>query len=170
MHFTIYHILSVIILFLCFVLICVVIFLKAKQKEVALVLYTINAVLSSIIIYSTLLTINQFTVKAKIGKITYTRDLRNESLIINSRVTNLTKFKINKCFLQINIINKPQKVSGDIFENKNLKNYTKQDNSISYTIEIVKDLPGNTYKDFSASVPFPADFINTEFYHTLKCV
>ncbi len=38
------------------------------------------------------------------------------------------------------------------------------------TIEIIDTLPGNTYKEFRASVPFPPTFNNPEFYHTLKCI
>lgn len=170
MSFTIYHLISIIILFLCFILVCAIIFLKVKQREIALALYTTNAVLSAIIIYSTLLTINQFTIQAKIGNITYTRDLRHESLIVSSKITNLTKFEINKCYLKLNIMNKPQKASSEIFEKKNMENHIKQNNSVSYTIEIANKLPGNTYKDFSVSVPFPAHFINVEFYYTLKCI
>ncbi|EGS7878364.1 DUF2393 domain-containing protein, partial [Campylobacter coli] len=45
-----------------------------------------------------------------------------------------------------------------------------QNTSVSYTIEIIDTLPGNTYKEFRASVPFPPTFNNPEFYHTLKCI
>lgn len=45
-----------------------------------------------------------------------------------------------------------------------------QNTSVSYTIEIIDKLPGNTYKEFRASVPFPPSFDNPEFYHTLKCI
>lgn len=169
MHFTIFHILAFIFLLLFCVLVCVLIFLKIKQKEMALIFYTITIVFTSIIIYSIFLTINQFTTQAKLSKLSYTRELNNESLIIKGRVDNLTHFNIRKCYLYLNINNKKQ-VGQEIFDNKNLRNAKMRNTSISYTIEIVDSLPGNTYKDFTAVTPFPPNFDNPEFYHTLTCI
>lgn len=55
------------------------------------------------------------------------------------------------------------------FNDKNIRNAKMQNTSVSYTIEIIDTLPGNTYKG-RASVPFPPTFNNPEFYHTLKCI
>lgn len=169
MYFTIFHLLALIILLIAFVLICIIIFLKAKKKEIALVFYTINVIFISILIYSVFLGINQYITKASVDKITYTRDLRHENLIVTGRVQNLNKFNIKKCYLFLNISNQKQ-VGGEIFENKNLKNATMKNTSVSYTIEIIENLPGNTFKNFKAEVPFPPSFTNVEFYHTLKCI
>ncbi|MGH2327057.1 DUF2393 family protein [Campylobacter taeniopygiae] len=168
MQLTFYHLLTFIIIIVCFILICALIFLKIKQKEIALMGYTINTIFSALLIYSIFLTISQFTVQAKLDNLSYTRDLRNESVIINGKVENLTKFNIKKCYLMLNIFNK-QHVSGDIFDDKNIRNAKMKNMSVSYTIEIINNLPGNTYKNFSASVPFPPSFNNVEFYHTFKC-
>lgn len=169
MQFTIFHILTFIIFILCYALACFLIFLKIKQKEIALISYTIATIFTAILIYSVFLTINQFITQANITKITYTRDLRHESVIITGRVQNLTKFDIRKCYLMLNITNKKQ-VSGEIFEDKNLRNAKMKNTSVSYTIEIIDKLPGNTYKDIKAEVPFPPSFNNPEFYHILKCI
>ncbi|HEG6070427.1 TPA: hypothetical protein SE403_001824, partial [Campylobacter jejuni] len=61
MHFTIFHIIAFIILLICFALICILIFLKVKQKEMALISYTIATIFTALLIYSIFLTINQFT-------------------------------------------------------------------------------------------------------------
>ncbi len=169
MQFTIFHILAFIILLLCFILVCILIFLKVKQKEFALISYTIATIFTALLIYSVFLTINQFTTQASLSKLTFSRDLRHESIIITGRVQNLTKFNIRKCYLMLSILNK-KRVGGEIFEKKNVRNAKMQNTSVSYTIEIIDTLPGNTYKEFRASVPFPPSFNNPEFYHTLKCI
>lgn len=169
MQFTIFHILAFIILILCFILICVLIFLKVKHKEFALISYTIATIFTALLIYSVFLTINQFTIQASLSKLTFSRDLRHESVIITGRVQNLTKFDIRKCYLMLNILNKKQ-VGGEIFDDKNVRNAKMQNTSVSYTIEIIDTLPGNTYKTFRAETPFPPSFENPEFYHTLKCI
>lgn len=169
MQFTIFHAIVFILLLLCFVLICVLIFFKVKQKEIALISYTITAIFTAILMYSIFMLINDFTTQASLSKLTYTRNLRQEGLIVSARVENLTRFRIRKCYLMLNILNRKQ-VGGEIFENQNLKNAKIQNTSVSYTIEITNDLPGKTYRDFSVQVPFPPSFSDPEFYHTLKCI
>ncbi|PCM56667.1 hypothetical protein CP502_07535, partial [Campylobacter sp. BCW_8712] len=157
MHFTIFHIIAFIILLICFALICILIFLKVKQKEMALISYTIATIFTALLIYSIFLTINQFTTQADLSKLTYTRDLRHESVIVSGKVQNLTKFEIRKCYLILSILNQ-KKVGGEIFNDKNIRNAKMQNTSVSYTIEIIDKLPGNTYKEFRACVPFPPSF------------
>ncbi|AXP09380.1 DUF2393 domain-containing protein [Campylobacter hepaticus] len=169
MHFTIFHIITLIILLCCFALVCLLIFLKIKQKETALIFYTIATVFTALLIYSIFLTINQFTTQAHLSKLSYTRDLRHESVIISGKVQNLTQFSIKKCYLILSIVDQRQ-VGGEIFNDKNIRNAKMQNTSVSYTIEIIDKLPGNTYKEFKANVPFPPSFNNAEFYHTLKCI
>ncbi|EAI9766955.1 DUF2393 domain-containing protein, partial [Campylobacter jejuni] len=149
MHFTIFHIIAFIILLICFALICILIFLKVKQKEMALISYTIATIFTALLIYSIFLTINQFTTQADLSKLTYTRDLRHESVIVSGKVQNLTKFEIRKCYLMLSILNQKQ-VGGEIFNDKNVRNAKMQNTSVSYTIEIIDTLPGNTYKEFRA--------------------
>ncbi|HEB7542308.1 TPA: DUF2393 family protein [Campylobacter coli] len=169
MQFTIFHILAFVILIFCFILICILIFLKVKQKEFALISYTIATIFTALLIYSVFLTINQFTIQASLSKLTFSRDLRHESIIITGKVQNLTKFNIRKCYLMLSILNKKQ-VGGEIFDDRNVRNAKMQNTSVSYTIEIIDTLPGNTYKTFRAEAPFPPSFENPEFYHTLKCI
>ncbi|EAL0971087.1 DUF2393 domain-containing protein, partial [Campylobacter coli] len=135
MHFTIFHIIAFIILLICFALICILIFLKVKQKEMALISYTIATIFTALLIYSIFLTINQFTTQADLSKLTYTRDLRHESVIVSGKVQNLTKFEIRKCYLMLSILNQ-QQVGGEIFNDKNIRNAKMQNTSVSYTIEI----------------------------------
>ncbi|EIP3111713.1 DUF2393 family protein, partial [Campylobacter jejuni] len=140
MHFTIFHIIAFIILLICFALICILIFLKVKQKEMALISYTIATIFTALLIYSIFLTINQFTTQADLSKLTYTRDLRHESVIVSGKVQNLTKFEIKKCYLILSILNQKQ-VGGEIFNDKNIRNAKMQNTSVSYTIEIIDTLP-----------------------------
>ncbi|ECL1046063.1 DUF2393 domain-containing protein, partial [Campylobacter jejuni] len=130
MHFTIFHIIAFIILLICFALICILIFLKVKQKEMALISYTIATIFTALLIYSIFLTINQFTTQADLSKLTYTRDLRHESVIVSGKVQNLTKFEIRKCYLILSILNQKQ-VGGEIFNDKNVRNAKMQNTSVS---------------------------------------
>ncbi|EHV3221360.1 DUF2393 family protein, partial [Campylobacter coli] len=130
MQFTIFHILAFVILLLCFILVCILIFLKVKQKEFALISYTIATIFTALLIYSVFLTINQFTTQASLSKLTFSRDLRHESIIITGRVQNLTKFNIRKCYLMLSILNK-KRVGGEIFNDKNIRNAKMQNTSVS---------------------------------------
>ncbi|MFQ6342548.1 DUF2393 family protein [Campylobacter sp. VTCC 70190] len=169
MQITLFHIIVFVVLILCFGLVCLLIFLKIKQREIALACYTIASIFTALLIYSIFLTINQFITQAELSKLTYTRDLRHESVIISGKVQNLTRFDIRKCYLMLSILNQKE-VGAEIFKEQNLKNAQMKNTSVSYTIEIINTLPGHTYKEFSASVPFPPSFNNPQFYHTLKCI
>ncbi len=166
-----FHILSCAGVFVLFALICVVIFWKIKNLQAALAFYFVNVIFSAILLYSLLLYVEEHTKQASISDVKYARNLRTESVLITGRVINITSYPINKCFLELTITNK---VGGDstAFDPKNRKNVQKSSssNSVNYVVQITSLLPGNTYKDFSVSIPFPPQFIYAEFYHILKCV
>ena len=166
-----FHILSCAGVFVLFALICVVIFWKIENLQAALAFYFVNVVFSAILLYSLLLYVEEHTKQASISDVKYARNLRTESVLITGRVTNITSYPINKCFLELTITNK---VGGDstAFDPKNRKNVQKSSasNSVNYVVQITSLLPGNTYKDFSVSIPFPPQFIYAEFYHILKCM
>lgn len=169
MQLTSLHYLTLVGLLACMILVCVIIFLKVKQKEFALVLYTISVIFTAILTYSLFLTINTFTTKASISRLTYTRDLRHEGLIVSGRVQNLTKFNIRKCYLYLTISDKKQ-VGGEVFDNKNIRKANMKNTSVSHIIQIVEQLPGDSYEEFTVNVPFPPSFVSPEFYHILKCI
>ncbi|KAA6225173.1 MULTISPECIES: DUF2393 family protein [unclassified Campylobacter] len=170
MHFTLFHWLSLLIFIALYVIACVLIFLKVKtKKEFVLIAYTIATIFTAILIYSVFSMINQFITQADLIKLTYARNLKNESVIVSGRVENLTKYDIKKCYLHLTITNK-KVTGGEVFDNKNIKSAQMKNTSAVYTIEIVDYLPGNTYKDFQAEVPFPPQFNIPQFYHILKCI
>ena len=166
-----FHILSCVGVFVLFALICVVIFWKVKNLQAALAFYFVNIVFSAILLYSLLLYVEENTKQASISDVKYARNLRTESVLITGRVTNTTQYPINKCFLELTITDK---VGGGstAFDPKSQKNVQRggASNSVNYIVQIISVLPGNTYKDFSVSIPFPPQFLNAEFYHLLKCI
>ena len=166
-----FHILSCVGVFVLFALICVVIFWKVKNLQAALAFYFVNIVFSAILLYSLLLYVEENTKQASISDVKYARNLRTESVLITGRVTNTTQYPINKCFLELTITDK---VGGGstAFDPKSQKNVQRggASNSVNYIVQIISVLPGNTYKDFSVSIPFPPQFLNVEFYHLLKCI
>ena len=166
---TIFHFIVCIACLLAFVLGCVIIFIKVKQLHTAIACYFINILIASILMYSLFLTIEQYTKQAEISNVKFIRNLRTESVIISGRVTNKTKFDINKCFLELTITNKVGGGEG-AFKANSAKNVQRGSNSVHYDIQIIKTLPGNTYKDFQAQIPFPPQFVNVEFYHLLHCI
>lgn len=170
MDFTIFHFLVCILLAVVFLIICVLIFLKAKNIQTAIAFYIINIVFTSIIIYSLLLSVEQYTKQAQLSDLTFARNLRTESLTISGKITNKTKFKINKCFLQLTISDKKGS-SDNIFKpGANTKSQNTSPSSISHTIQIISLLPGHSYKEFSVQIPYPQSFVSAEFYHTLNCI
>ncbi|MCW1361103.1 DUF2393 family protein [Campylobacter sp. CCS1377] len=169
MYFTGFHFIISIILLLCFILICILIFLKIKNKQIAAIFYGINVIFIGILSYSLFLTINQYTKKTSITNINYKRNLRSESIIISGRLNNFSKYPVKNCVLKFTIVDKRGDASGEMFNTQNFKNTKGENRSVSYDIELTSFLAGNTYQDFVKSVPMPPEFINFEFYHTLSC-
>lgn len=168
--FNAHHILAFTGAAVIFVAICLVIFLKIKNIRNALIFYAANIVFATTILYSLLLYVDEKTKQAELSDIKFARNLRTESVTITGRATNITKFPINKCFLDVTIT---EKVGGgtSAFDPKNRKNIQKGSHSVNYIVQVITDLPGHSYKDFSVSIPFPPNFVNFEFYHTpLSCI
>lgn len=168
MEFTFFHFVVSLASLLCLILSCILILFVIKNKTQAYILCTVALLIVTIVMYSLFLIIEEYTKQASLSLLSYSRNLRTESLIISGRITNETNFIINKCYLDLSIVDKRGSDS-TIFDTKNAKKSTGEKNSVTYRIEIVRDLEGNTYKHFSASVPMPPQFINPEFYHTLEC-
>lgn len=163
---TIFHFIVIFVCLTGFILACVLIFLKAKNFHIALTFYAINILASVIILYSLFMSIEQYTKQAQISNIKFKRNLRTESLTISAKVTNLTKFDINKCYLNLSILNKVGGGESAFDPNIEVK---KGSNSVHYNIPIIQGLSGHSYKDFSVQIPFPPNFTNVDFYHTLDC-
>ncbi|TQR56566.1 DUF2393 family protein [Campylobacter troglodytis] len=152
-----------------FLLFSAVIFLLVKKPQNAIAFYAINALFMGILVYSLFLAIEDYTKQASISNLKFNRILSTESLNISGRVSNLTKFPINKCFLELTIANKLGTDKSTVFQ-QDKSSIKRGSNSTSYTVQIVKALPGNAYKDFAVQVPFPPNYTNTEFYHILNCI
>lgn len=168
--FNTFHILACVGVIVLFAFLCLVIFLKVKNWQASIVFYFVNIVFAGILLYSLLMYVEEKTKQATLSDIKFARNLRTESVYITGRVTNMTQYSINKCFLELTITDK---VGGDsrVFNPKNQKNVQKgSSNSVNYVVQIISGLPGNTYKDFSVSIPFPPQFMNAEIYHILNCI
>ncbi|TQR30997.1 hypothetical protein DMB92_07180 [Campylobacter sp. MIT 99-7217] len=167
---SIFHIVVCVVCIIAFCFLNVLIYLKTKKLQTAIACYSINALWTAILIYSLFLTINQYIKQASLSELRFARNLRTESIVISGRVTNLTEHPLNKCFLELTIVDK-RGSSNEIF-NPNAKNVPKSrtPGKVSYNIQIVTSLPGNTYKKFSVQVPYPPSFVSAEFYHILNCI
>lgn len=166
---TIYHIIVALLLLLIFMGVCFLIYLKVQKLQSALACYAINLLATAILTYSLFMTIDQYTKQASLSDLHYSRNLRSESVVISGRVTNLTRFELQRCFLELTIVDK-RGSPDDIFRSQGAAPRNSASNRVNYNLEIVKSLPGNTYKNFSVQMPFPPSFINAEFYHILKCI
>ncbi len=168
--FTQLHILACVSSIVLFLLISVVIFVLVKKTQNAIAFYFTNALFTSILIYSLFLIIEDYTKQAEVSNLKFGRNLRTESVTITGRVTNTTRFPINKCFLELTITNKVGSDSSVFKNSQNRQNVKRGSNSVNYTVQIVSNLKGNSYKDFSVQIPFPPTYINVEFYHILNCI
>ena len=166
-----FHLLVCLFVALLFAIVCVVIFWKVKKPSIAVIFYVANAFFSCILAYSGLLWVEEKTKQATLSDVRYARNLRAESVTVSGRVTNATKFAINKCFLELTITDK---VGADqsVFDPNAQKSIAHKDsaNSVKYVVQVASALEGHTYKDFSAQLPFPPRFKYAEFYHILKCI
>lgn len=165
----IFHILVFAGVIVLFAFICLIIFIYVSNWQGAIVLYFVNVVLSGILLYSLLMYVEEHTKQATLTDIKFARNLRTESVYITGRVSNITQYPINKCFLELTITDKVGS-DGAVFNPKNQKNIQKGSNSVNYVVQIISNLQGNAYKDFSVSIPFPPQFINAEIYHILNCI
>ncbi|CAG9960099.1 DUF2393 domain-containing protein [Campylobacter lari] len=173
-YFTIFHILIIVIMLASTGLTWVLLYLKVQNKKYMIIFCAVSFILALILTISLLLTIDQYTKKASLSNFSTYRRLATESIIVKGRVTNDTNFKISECFLELRIIddNKKHEVSGEIFNQQNfdsIKRANQEQRDVSYNINIVKYLPGNTYKDFSFEVALPPQFQSYKVFKQLKC-
>lgn len=164
----IFNILILVILFLCFGLACFLIFLKIKNRKIALFSYTGAAIFTILFAYSLLNVINSSIFKTNLSNVKFTRILNQESLVISGKIENLSNFVIKSCFMNLTISQKGR-VGAEIFDAKNIKKANFKNNSISYVIEIANKMPANTFSNFSISIPFPVNFSAPEYYYTYEC-
>ena len=164
-----FHITVIVIAILNFSLISLVIFLKVKNLQASIACYCINFFATLIISYSLFITIDEHTIRAEVSDVSFTRNLRTETVLVRGRVTNLTKYPIQKCYLKLSIVNKLG-ASDDVFKQNQVRNTQGQQNSVHYNLLISDTLEGHTYKDFDVRIPFPPGFTRAEFYHTTHCI
>ncbi|HEC1794311.1 TPA: DUF2393 family protein [Campylobacter lari] len=173
-YFTFFHILIIFIMLASTGLTWVLLYLKVQNKKYMIIFCIVSFILALILTISLLLTIDQYTKKASLSNFSTYRRLATESIIIKGRITNDTNFKLSECFLELRIIddNKKHEVSGEIFNQQNfdsIKRANQQQRDASYNINIAKNLPGHTYKDFSFEVGLPPHFQSYKIFKQLKC-
>ncbi|QOR01041.1 MULTISPECIES: DUF2393 family protein [unclassified Campylobacter] len=173
-YFTIFHILVIFMMLASTALVWILLYIKVQNKKHMIIFCVISFVLALILTISLSLTIDQYTKKASLSNFSTYRRLASESIIVKGRVTNDTNFKISECFLELRIIDdyRKKEVGGEIFNQQNfdsIKKANQEQRDVSYNINIVKYLPGNTYKDFSFEVALPPQFQSYKVFKQLKC-
>lgn len=172
-YFTIFHLLIIFIVMVSTFLVWVLLYIKVKNKKHMFIFCIISFVFAIIISVSLSLTIDQYTKKASLSNFSTYRRLAHESIIVKGRVTNETRFKISRCFLELRIANDTKHdVSGKIFDNidfGNVKKANKEKRDVTYNINIANNLSGNTYKDFSFEISLPPQFQSYKTFTQLKC-
>jgi hypothetical protein len=180
-YFTILHWLDIAFFLILFIFL-VILSVKAAKNSVKLLLSMIFAsfIVTAFGAILGLVILEKYTKKAKLLDVTQRRVLINETLVLNGRVKNIGKFKINYCKLEIKLVNNGWGSGGftkgtffkpgglEIFGSKDKKN--KRPNVVKATRYIVTDgLNPGEIKNFSAIIPYPPYFKNTYLNYKLYC-
>lgn len=177
-YFTIIHIIFLILLLLIFGGIGFLALRKTKTiKSIILtagslfMLYLLIAVMACFFI-------DEYTKKAVISNIKYTRILMNESMQISGVITNVGNFDIRSCTLNVRVINSPSKLEGlkpDLFVPKSswetflMKRRKFEISTVEESFVIGQGLKAGLARPFSVSVRYSPKFVSPSVSHFLSC-
>lgn len=177
-YFTIIHI---IFLFLLLLIFGGLSFLALrKQQNIKSIIITAFSLFTLYIIIAILACffIDEYTKKATVTNIKHTRILMNESMQISGIITNIGKFDISSCTLNVRIINSPSKLEGltpDLFVPKSswdtflMKRRKFQVSTVEESFTIGKGLKAGLARPFSVSVRYSPKFVSPSISHSLSC-
>lgn len=178
-YFTIVHIVVLAIMFILMVLFFVL-SLRGDRKLFLPLLITNVLVVSSTSVFL-MLVIDKYTKKGRLDNVTTQRVLRNESIVLAGTITNVGRFKLSGCTLNVKLINqalskdnlggetlfKPSGASifGWLFDDKG----EDKPNTVEYKFKLAKNLEPKKSIPFSVSMPYPPYFSKGSNVTKLSC-
>ncbi|RAZ48971.1 hypothetical protein CHL10071_07750 [Campylobacter hyointestinalis subsp. lawsonii] len=175
MYFTIFHIIALVVIFVFFILFLI---LTLKEKRISVVISMVGLnifVMTAIAIFS-MLSIDQYTKKARIENLNYDRVLLNESIMFFGTIKNIGDYAIASCTLEIKLTNSPVEkggLDGNLFKQKGfldaLKPKPETKSSVEKEFKIGTNLKPRESRAFSISLPYPATFRTPTYHYKLYC-
>lgn len=174
-YFTIVHVITLLILFVFFVLLFMVSLRETRKKIFWAMIFANFLVVTTLAVFS-MLVLDKYTKKARIENLNQKRVLMNETIVFSGQIRNIGRFKIGKCNLEVKLVNNPitsKKLgSSDVFKPTAGFEFMKK-NSKSSTVKkvftIAKGLKPKELKNFSVSMPYPPYFSKASAHHYLRC-
>ncbi len=178
-YFTILHWLDIAFFLLLFIFLAILSIKAAGNNTKILISMIFTSFLVTIFgAVIGLIILEKYTKKAELVDVDSRRVLINETMAIKGKVKNIGKFKINYCKLNIKLVNNGwgAKVSkGTFFKSGGFSIFGSKNKQIKpNTIRITKFIingglrPGEI-KMFSAIIPYPPYFKNTDISYKLYC-
>ncbi len=177
-YFTIFHIITLAIFFVIFILLLILSFKETRKKVLIAMIFSNFLVISMLAVFS-MFVLDKYTKKARLEDMSQARVLISESFVITGRVRNIGKFGISKCFLHVKLVNnavtsgslsgstvyKPttgieflDKAKGDVKKSTIVKDFL-----------IARNLKVDELRNFSASMRFPSYFKSPTLVYKLHC-
>lgn len=179
MYFTYIHIIVIVILLVIFGFFAYLVY--QKQNEIKGLIYGLGGLLCGFALSSVIacVIIDDYTKKAKISNVRYTKVRMNESMQLSGTITNVGGFDITSCTLNVRLINSISKASllkPELFEQKGgfWENFFKrkkqtQISTIEQDFTIAPNLLANTGRQFSITVRYPTTFNDPKINYKLSC-
>ncbi len=177
-YFTIFHIITLAIFFVIFILLLILSFRETRKKVLLAMIFSNFLVISMLAMFS-MFVLDKYTKKARLEDISQARVLISESFVVTGRVRNIGKFGISKCFLNVKLVNNAV-TSGNLSSSTVYKptagleflNKAKGDEKKSTIIKdflIARNLKVDELRNFSTSMQFPPYFKNPSLIYKLHC-
>jgi len=177
-YFTIFHLITLGILFVIFILLLILSFKETRRKVLIAMIFSNFLVISMLAIFS-MFVLDKYTKKARLEDVSQARVLIDESFVVTGRVRNIGKFGISKCFLNVKLVNNAitsGKLSGSNIYNptaglaflKKAKGDEKKSTIIKNFL-IARNLKVGELRNFSTSMKFPPYFKSPTFIYKLHC-
>jgi hypothetical protein len=175
-YFTILHILTLIILFVIYILL-IVLTRKENRPKIFWSMIFANTLVMTMLMVFAMPVLDKYTKQARIENLTQKRILMTESITFSGQVRNTGSFSIGKCKLEVKLVNNPLtsgKLTGSqVFRPTSGFKYGPDEGEKSSTVVkdfvIASDLKPGELRNFSISMPYPPHFQRTTPFTTLKC-
>ncbi|PPB55594.1 hypothetical protein CDQ74_06460 [Campylobacter hyointestinalis subsp. hyointestinalis] len=175
MYFTIFHIIALVVICVLFILF-LILALKEERISVIISMVGLNIFVMTCLAIFAMLSIDQYTKKARIENLNYDRVLLNESMVFFGTIRNIGDYTITSCTLEMKLTNSPVEkgvLDGNIFKQKGfldtLKSKPEARSSVEMEFKIGTNLKPSESRAFSVSLPYPATFRTPTYHYKLYC-
>jgi len=176
-YFTILHWITLFVFLLLFVLLVIVSKKETNPKIFWSMVFSSFLVTSTLAFFS-MFVLDKYTKKAKLINVSHKRVYLNETMMFFGQIKNVGHFTIGRCKLEIKLVNNALRasgVSGKTFYAPRsglgslLTNKQDKPSTIVKEVTIATKLKPEELRNFSATIPYPPYFQNTDIRYKLHC-